>query len=242
MVGTTRIAALVLVALGLTMPSVLADTAHVQDDVSVCMKPDRHGKRGHAFDKHFGCCNAKGRSQHLFVRNFGKNGDRKAFVRFDLSDVPAGTEVQAAVMRLFVSNVWDAGSLDFHVVVDDWNEEGISGSALPAVDTSFATVPVSRSDREHYITIDVTEQVRTWLADPSTDFGIAVLPNGSERVAVSLDSKENRRTSHGAEIEIFAAGGGGPGASWPGRACRSGGTAGSRWFGWRRWRCGSFRS
>lgn len=57
----------------------------------------------------------------------------------------------------------------------------------------------------------MTTQVQGWVADPTTNFGVAVVPSASAgSTDVLLDSKENQESSHGAEISILMRGPMGP--------------------------------
>ena len=50
-----------------------------------------------------------------------------------------------------------------------------------------------------FIAFDVTEAVRGWLADPTTNFGLAV--TGSGAVSIKLDSKESKKAGQPAMLE-----------------------------------------
>jgi len=120
----------------------------------------------------------------LFVRERADNNDPqlevRSFLKFDLDDLGAGVGIESATLLLHefnklnsansaplyiaaVTEAWDATAdlPSFDQLVDEANEFsfGTNGpaSAGPAVDINFA--------------IDVTDMVRAWQADPSSNHG-----------------------------------------------------------------------
>jgi hypothetical protein len=57
--------------------------------------------------------------------------------------------------------------------------------------------------------IDITTLVRQWLTTGRND-GLALIAANGGRLRITIDSKENRATSHPAEIEVVLAGPAGP--------------------------------
>lgn len=55
---------------------------------------------------------------------------------------------------------------------------------------------------QEYIAIEVTDIVRDWISSPSTNYGLALKPNGSDAVNLVFDSKENSTNAHGPRIEV----------------------------------------
>ena len=62
-----------------------------------------------------------------------------AYVQFDLTALPAGTtsdQIQKASLRLWVNKVAKAAVMQVFTVSDAWNEETITASSPPAVETA----------------------------------------------------------------------------------------------------------
>lgn len=79
----------------------------------------------------------------------------------------------------------------------------MTASNAPLVSsTPFATVPIALADKNNWVTIDVTDIVQAWLDGVQTNFGIAIRPNASDGIHVTLDSKETTSTSHPMELVV----------------------------------------
>ena len=145
-----------------------------------------------------------GDSQKLHVNN-QRNGDvRVAYVDFDLFALPEFATLERGVLRLFISKVVKSGPLTLHQVEGEWDESLITQGTAPAVSAPFLTINVDEADAGKVIEIDVTEEVNQWITGETVNNGIAILP-GDEEVGFTMDSKENKRTSHPAELEVVLA-------------------------------------
>ena len=74
----------------------------------------------------------------------------------------------------------------------------------------FATLPLTSSDNDHFVSVDITDQVNDWLLGTTPNNGIALLPSAAANISAELDSKENTGTSHPPELEIAFFGPQGP--------------------------------
>jgi len=152
-----------------------------------------------------------GDTQGVFVRNVGAGGVRHGFVRFDLTPLPPGVVITQATLRLWVSDLPNAGAIDLHLVTGAWDEASLTANTAPAVEEFwFASRPIAAGDKGSYVMVDVTSQVQGWVADPATNFGLAILPSPLDDIRLDLDSKENTGTSHPMEIEVAFEGPAGP--------------------------------
>ena len=152
-----------------------------------------------------------GDSQIVLVRNVGGGGVRHAFAKFDLTPLPPGVVISRATLRLWVSDLPNAGSIDLHLVTGTWDEGSLTAATAPAfAATPFATQPIAAGDEKSYLTVDVTTVVQGWATAPASNFGLAVLPNALDNIRLELDSKENTGTSHPMEIEVTFDGPAGP--------------------------------
>jgi hypothetical protein len=172
-------------------------------------------------------------------KNFGVAGDliagkgHQALLNFDLSALPsdlAFDQVARATLYLWVSRVKTAGSLQFAATNPGWAESSVSRNNVPAAGLPFATVPITTG--QGWIAIDLTDEVRSRLAQPGSGLSLIVAAGaGAADTLAFFDSKENRRTSHPARLEIAlnqsAGMKGDPGATGPQGAAGPAGPQGS---------------
>ena len=169
-----------------------ADTVNASDDAYVDL-----AARGANF----------GKNPNLLVRRArgkGRGGDRAAFLKFDLSALPDDLlpdEVAKATLRLWVQQVRKPGTLVVEQVLDDWDETDITGRNAPDSEAAVPEVAVELgfADAGRFLTVDVTDVVLAWLADPAADHGLALVSDGAE---AWFDSKENPQTGHAPELEV----------------------------------------
>jgi hypothetical protein len=140
------------------------------------------------------------------------NNQRRGFVKFDLSTLPAGTtsnDVANAVLTMFVeSNTVTESSFNVQIVNGPWNELNITNSNAPSLGITVAKdqiVPPSHS----FVSVNVTLAVRLWLKGTPVNDGLAILPN-TPITSFQLDTKENTTSSHPATLEITLFGPAGP--------------------------------
>lgn len=187
---TKRYGGWCLLATLLLSPALAADTAHVAQDAHIDLgNPSEN----------------LGTVPNLVVSNITdkRTGERLAFLSFDLVELPEGASLDQAYLRLFVGKVDAGGTLDLHLVLEPWEELGMSAMTAPDFETvPFTSIPVSAADNGHFVVVDVTPEVHAWLDDPSANHGFVIAANPGMDVQVSFDSKENSQTSHPGELEL----------------------------------------
>ena len=128
---------------------------------------------------------------------------RTAFVRFAVEEtgMTAGT-VEKARLTLYFPSVTKVGDLSLHVVTQDWEEIFTGPTRLqPAIGASFLTIPSGSVVKKQFVILDVTQQVKDWLTNPGSNFGIAVTsPDGI--VNVTIGSKEGSASGYPPLLEI----------------------------------------
>jgi len=136
--------------------------------------------------------------------SLGVSASQTAFVRFDagsMADTIPATEVSRALLTIYFPTVTKAGDITLHPVTEEWTESVPGNVVQPAfAGTAIATVPAASVVHKQYVMVDVTAQVRTWLATPSTDFGFALASSGATKVQIG--SKEGAALGHPAVLEI----------------------------------------
>lgn len=137
-------------------------------------------------------------------------GSTRAFIKFDLSVLPAGinvTSISRVNLILFVNTLGTAGNVQISPVTGTWSEGTITSATQPTNGSAIGTAAVSGGDQ--FVTLDVTTLFQQWVTTPSSNQGLVLDPVGSS-VAVYFDSKESVTTSHEPVLQIVQAGPAGP--------------------------------
>ena len=162
-------------------------TLHTTDDTNINLNQPGQNNGAHA---------------QVFVRNVGSGGVRHAFVKFDLSPLPAGTTVDKAILRLFPNNIQNTGDLTLHEVLADWDEANLTAGTAPPLGAVLQTVSVA-GDKKDYVAVELpVGVVQAWVDNPALNFGVALLPDATNNIRVQFDGKENGATSHPMELEV----------------------------------------
>ncbi|HXJ44100.1 MAG TPA: DNRLRE domain-containing protein [Bryobacteraceae bacterium] len=143
--------------------------------------------------------------------NFGSSvylaagGTSTAYLQFDLSTLPAGTNfanVAKVNLILFVNRIGTAGTLQVAEAAGGWNESSVLSNNAPGIGAVLGTVTLPQNS--DFVVFDVTASVVKWLNTPSLNNGFAVSGVGS--AVAYLDSKESVTTSHPAVLSFQQAG------------------------------------
>ena len=83
-----------------------------------------------------------------------------AFIRFDLTAVPAGytgSSVAKATLKLYVNTCTTAGSFNVDLVNGTWTEKTVNYSTVPGIGSTIAaSVPLATTSKGTYVEIDIT--------------------------------------------------------------------------------------
>lgn len=148
-------------------------------------------------------------------KNLGKDQDliagknNTALIGFDLSTLPVGStgdSVTRAILLVWVNKIgFPGGSIEIIPVTSPWSEEEVTFASKPSFGLPLTTLSVL--DKNQYVTVDVTAQVKDWLNNPGSNFGLAIKqPTGGPSTVITFDSKENKDTSHAPMIDITLTG------------------------------------
>lgn len=131
----------------------------------------------------------------------GVSASKTAYVRFDLSRLPAGTTVHRATLSVYVGRLLAPGSIAVHRVTGTWDEDTLTAARQPTVDTQLPEGLTLSAETPflEYLSIDVTAAVQAWLAG-QPNHGLAL--RGDATVDVELVSKENQAVPRPATLEI----------------------------------------
>jgi hypothetical protein len=143
-----------------------------------------------------------GASQFIYTRNrqgySGNYYEIDALIRFDISSLAPGSRILSARLWLFYNGYNDNNParrwLTLYCVTSDWNEETASWPNQPSYDqtpTSEAKIPFSPG---HWISWDVTKDVRDFVNGDVTNFGWRIADNsgwgGADIPRADFRSKE----------------------------------------------------
>jgi hypothetical protein len=97
--------------------------------------------------------------------------NRRAFVRFSLTAIPATARVQSATLQLTMSTAPSANrSYEADRVLATWTETGLTWNTMPSAAAATASVASGTTSGVN-LTWDVTGDAKTFVASSSTNFG-----------------------------------------------------------------------
>jgi hypothetical protein len=98
-----------------------------------------------------------------------------AYLKFNLSGVPAGATVSKAALRLYVNSVSTAGQFDVYNLPSTpvWAEGTLKyNTPPPPLGTSATGVhPTAVSTSNTFLLVDITSTVQGWVTNPSSNNG-----------------------------------------------------------------------
>jgi len=149
----------------------------------------------------------------LPANNFGAlptinvGGGAAGLLRFDLGMLPAGTsaaKLAKATLVLYVNRVGSPGAIDLRTLYGPWTEGSVTASSLPPHGLIYLSQPVPAAG--NYMSVDVTLQVKNWISNPASNFGLLIAPAAAAPGTVAFfDSKENTATGHVARLDLTLA-------------------------------------
>ncbi len=134
------------------------------------------------------------------------DGNRHAFVFFDLADLPADASIRYARLRFYLPKVVRPGAgLTLHKITGQWTEAQAGTEPVYEAGPLFTFAPATIGARR-FVSVDVTEVVKSWHADPASNQGLAIaaVPAASARLAASvvIGAKEGSGSGYPAELEV----------------------------------------
>jgi hypothetical protein len=143
------------------------------------------------------------------LRVFKSNGRLgRAFLKFSLATLPPGTsadDVAHARLRFWVNgNSTVAGGITLTPVITAWDEYTLKDNSSGTL--SFGSPILSNlsvTSINNFVSIDVTDWVKAWIAGTLVNEGIKIEASATATsLDVSFDSKESNQTSHEPRLEI----------------------------------------
>jgi hypothetical protein len=122
-----------------------------------------------------------GFTTHTLVRNIGEssadvlNLERDLLIKFDLSPIPLGAQVQSATLVLWYGN-WHFSDpvgrdLTLHMIMEDWAEGTVTFNNKPAIDPDVTSATAVPSVLQVWMEWDVTDDVAYIANHPLENFG-----------------------------------------------------------------------
>lgn len=128
----------------------------------------------------------------------------RSLIKFDLTSVMLmASQVKSATINLFSLNALRAFenptdalpvTTDLHQVTEDWNEQTVTWDTRPAI-AATPDASVAQTGVGQWVTFDVTDLVKLWLSDPSSNYGVQIsqrdvvdfeVPGARDRYVASL--------------------------------------------------------
>jgi len=140
---------------------------------------------------------------HIAVRT---GGAQVSLLRFDVSEIPPAADVALATLKVYavrrsndsslrlqawkVNRAWDGNAATWTnaTAVEEWAQPGCNG--VPADRDPVASEVSNPAEPGSWSTLDVTEMVRQWVADPEANWGLLLGANGGAGVRYDLASSD----------------------------------------------------
>jgi hypothetical protein len=145
----------------------------------------------------------------LYVKSSSK-GDKRTFVKFDLTALPQSAIVTQATLRTYPSRVNKAGTLTINEVTGTWDEYTLTKFNAPTFIPQTPALRIELQDQKRFVNYDITDLVQKWQTTPAANNGIAITPTPTGSADVIFGSKENISTARPMEIEVAYEGPRGP--------------------------------
>jgi hypothetical protein len=132
--------------------------------------------------------------------------NRSAYIRFDLApgSFPSADAIERARLVLYVQRVLKPGTVKLNPIGSEWSES-VEGSTLgPTIIVDplnpLAEMVIGAEMSRQFVTVDVTDQVKKWIEEPGSNFGICVESDGP--ASILLGAKEGPGSGYPASLEI----------------------------------------
>jgi hypothetical protein len=138
------------------------------------------------------------------ARTLSISPKRVAFLRFEIGEFAGdigAAAVDRALLMVYLSNVTHGGSINLHVVSEDWSEGVTSARREPGFNPApIATIPAASVRASQFVVIDVTDTVKAWLNAPAGDHGFALV--GDATAKVEIGAKEGPGSGYPAILQV----------------------------------------
>ncbi len=102
----------------------------------------------------------------------------RSVVKFNLSSVPAGANVQSAKLRIYYVGYWDYAnvydSIRAYQATGDWSESSVNWNNKPNAGQGYGSINVASNSNWAWFELDVKDLVQNWLNGSMTNYGIVL--------------------------------------------------------------------
>ena len=100
----------------------------------------------------------------------------RSLVQFDLSAIPAGTNISSATLNLYFVEWLDvpntSRTITTYRISSGWSEMSVNWNNKPSFGESYGAASIKASSNWRYVAFDVTELVRAWVNNTHPNYGI----------------------------------------------------------------------
>lgn len=116
-----------------------------------------------------------------------------SYVQFDISSMPASSEVSSVLLYIYVQTPGTNDSVtQIRRVTSTWNESTLSRTVLPTEDTTTrATLPTTAGGSARWISCDITALAKEWKDGTYSNYGIKLHPTNNSNAVAYLTSLNN---------------------------------------------------
>ncbi len=125
----------------------------------------------------------------------------KAYIGFDVggSGIPASS-VTGARLTVYIARATKTGTLYLANATGAFSETFTDKSIPMPTDAVISTTSLTDASSREFVTFDVTDQVKDWLTNPSSEHGFVLAADGT--LALTIATKEGAGTGHPAVLEV----------------------------------------
>lgn len=148
--------------------------------------------------------------------NFGSVGvltvgpKSSSLLRFGMEVLPAdltSSDVEKVTLILWVNKLSvpapaDAAAFEVLSILEPWQENAVVQQAAPLLGASGVLGQTRVSAAGQFAYVDVTQEVKRWIDNPASNFGIALTSALNSGATVFFDSKENSATGREPRLEL----------------------------------------
>lgn len=153
-----------------------------------------------------------GTDANLYSGNFMQANDvYRSLLKFDLTQIPAGSTITSASLKLYVSRkdkndtILPLQKITAYANKTDFSESTVTWNNAPEVDQTIPyPQPVTDADLNKYVSIDITGLVKSWFAGSKPNYGVTVIGNYESTIdsIIGYKSKEYSDNTQKPVLEI----------------------------------------